>query len=62
MYIMQYAAVMHCLIKRLKQMYYTCSKARWTENVFPHTPALFLTLTLTLTLTLQHNNVFGLTK
>jgi len=46
------------------RIYYTCSKIRFTENIFPQTPALNLivNLILTLTPTLMHNNVFGLTK
>jgi len=51
---------------RFHRIYYTCSKTRLTENVFPLTPALTVTLTLILilsqTLTLKHNNVLGLTK
>jgi len=46
------------------RFYYTCSKKRLTEKVFPLTSALtlILTLTQTLTLTLKLNNVFKLTK
>jgi len=42
------------------RIYYTFSKTRLAENVFPLT--LALTLFLTLTLTLNHHNGFGLTK
>jgi len=37
-------------------IYYTYSKTRLTESVFPLIPNLILTLTL------KHNNLFGLTK